>query len=157
MLDMIRTPKLHPLAVKFVCPYCSGIVELAVDVRDDEGTYITHSLPTCKKYDTVDDDNPSTFSDFIASCRQELAKTAPSSLWRIFGCALLLILAGCTSTLESIVRRDEKETHMCGAVTWTGHVVETCDLRLPWYGRPQWVNCRQTVETPLGFRATTYE
>jgi hypothetical protein len=72
------------------------------------------------------------------------------------GIACLLALAGCSPTLSSIVRRDEQEVRTCGATTWVGRVVETCDLRLPWYGPPQWVNCHMTTEDPLGFRATTY-
>lgn len=69
----------------------------------------------------------------------------------------LLALVGCVSTVPRIVRGDEWEMRMCGNAAYMGHVIETCDLRLPWYGPPQWVNCRTSVTDPLGFRSTTYE
>ena len=69
---------------------------------------------------------------------------------------VVLVLVGCSSTLTSIVRRDEQETRTCGVTTWVGHAVETCDLRLSWYGPPQWINCHTTLTDPFGFRATTY-
>ena len=70
---------------------------------------------------------------------------------------ILSVLVGCSPTVTSIVRRDEQEVTRCGSTTWVGHVVETCDLRLPWYGSPRWVDCRTTLTDPLGFTATKWE
>lgn len=57
-------------ALQFFCPFCG---QLCTASTNGELSGILHALPTCQKFDRTDDP-----VDFLAACRAEFAKTAPS-------------------------------------------------------------------------------
>jgi hypothetical protein len=44
----------------------------------DGDAYVTHTVPTCARFDAVDMDEKDSLSDFLAACRKKLSETAPS-------------------------------------------------------------------------------
>ena len=67
--------------VRFLCPFCPAVMTPgevhAVSDADGE-SFVSHTQPTCARFDAIDLNVEDAFADFLAACRAKLAETAPS-------------------------------------------------------------------------------
>jgi len=71
------SPTDKTIGASFLCPFCPSVRPPGtVTVTSDY--IVSHSEPTCRRFDGIDEDDPESFIAFVRDAREIMVREAPS-------------------------------------------------------------------------------